>query len=191
MPRSAARLFIVLAALSIVARPAAADVVLVPYIGQSWSGVINDAGGGYPTTVGARLEWFGSGILGAGVDVARAEDFLGEAQGRVRDSALTSVMANVVVGGLLPEGRGFRPYLSGGVGLLRYELTRTSGGDASKTEFGYNFGAGADVFFNRHIGAQLDFRYIRNTQDFLLGGLDFEEGILEYARWSAGAVIRF
>lgn len=32
---------------------------------------------------------------------------------------------------------------------------------------------------------------VRNTDDFTLGGLDFAENILEYARWSAGLVIRF
>jgi len=171
--------------------PARADVILVPYLGQSWSGVINDAGGGYPTTFGARLEWFSRGIFGAGVDVARASDFLGDAQGRVRDSTLTTVMANVVIGGPLPEGRGFRPYLTGGVGWLSYDVTRTSGLEASASDFGFNIGAGADVFFTRHVGAEIDFRYIRNTQDFVLAGLDFEEPILEYARWSGGLVIRF
>lgn len=170
---------------------AAADVVLVPYAGQSWSGVINDAGGGYPATFGARLEWFSRGIFGAGVDVARVGDFLSDAQGRVRDSSMTTVMANVTVGGPLPEGRGFRPYLSGGVGLLRYSLTGTTGLEDSDTDFGYNVGAGVDYFFTPRVGAELDLRYIRNTTDFRLGGLDFEEGILEYARWSAGLVVRF
>ena len=34
--------------------PSRADIILVPYLGQSWSGIINDAGGGYPTTYGVR-----------------------------------------------------------------------------------------------------------------------------------------
>ena len=100
-------------------------------------------------------------------------------------------MANVIVGGPLPERRGFRPYLSGGVGALRYDVTRTSGLEASKTDFGYNIGVGASVLFSRHVGAEMDVRYIRNTKDFTLAGLDFEENILEYARWSAGLVLRF
>lgn len=171
--------------------PARADVLLVPYIGQSWSGVINDAGGGYPTTYGARLEWFGNSIIGVGVDVARTPDFLGDAQGRVRESTLSSYMGNLIIGGPLPEERGFRPYLSGGVGMLKYDLTSTAGGQASETDFGYNIGAGASVLFTRRFGLEIDFRYIRNTEEFTLGGLDFPENILEYARWSAGAVFRF
>ena len=171
--------------------PARADILIVPYLGQSWSGVINDAGAGYPTTYGARLEWFGNTIVGVGVDVARTPDFLGDAQGRVGGSTLSTVMANVIVGGPLPERRGFRPYLSGGVGVLNYDVTRTSGLQASKTDFGYNIGAGASVLFSRHVGVEMDFRYVRNTDDFTLGGLDFEENILEFARWSAGLVIRF
>jgi opacity protein-like surface antigen len=97
----------------------------------------------------------------------------------------------VIVGGPLPEARGFRPYLSGGVGLLRYDVTRIGGAQASETDFGYNIGAGANLMFSRHVGAELDFRYIRNTEDFTLAGLDFQENILEYARWSAGLVFRF
>jgi len=173
------------------ATPARADIIIVPYLGQSWSGVINDAEAGYPTTYGVRVEWFGNSFLGVGVDVARTPDFLADAQGTVGDSTLSTVMANVIVGGPLPEGRGFRPYLSGGVGLLNYDLTRTSGLEASETDFGYNIGAGASVLFNRNVGAEIDFRYIRNTEDFTLGGLDFQENILEYARWSAGLVLRF
>ena len=70
-------------------------------------------------------------------------------------------------------------------------MSRTTGLQASKTDFGYNIGAGASVLFSRHVGAEIDFRYIRNTKDFTLGGLDFAENILEYARWSAGVVLRF
>jgi opacity protein-like surface antigen len=171
--------------------PARADIVIVAYLGQSWSGVINDADAGYPTTYGARLEWFGNSIVGVGVDVARTPDFLANAQGRVRESTLSTFMANLIVGGPLPQNRGFRPYLSGGIGALKYDLTRTTGQQASKTDFGYNVGVGASVLFSRHVGAELDVRYFRNTRDFTLGGLDFPENILEYARWSGGLVLRF
>ena len=95
------------------------------------------------------------------------------------------------LGGPLPAKRGFRPYLSGGVGVLSYDLTRTNGLQASETDFGYNIGLGASVLFSRHVGAELDFRYFRNTRDFTLGGLDFPEEILGYARWSGGLVLRF
>lgn len=172
-------------------RPAAADVLVVPYFGQSWSGVINDAGGGYPATYGVRLEWLSHGVLGVGVDAARTSDFLGEAQGRALDSTLSTLMANVIIGPPPPEDRGFRPYLSGGVGVLRYTLDRNDGASFTETDFGYNIGAGAQVLFGRHVGAEIDFRYFRNSEDFTLGELDFPEPILEYARWSGGLVLRF
>ena len=184
-------LFFALGFAAVCATPAHADIVIVPYLGQSWSGVINDANAGYPTTYGVRVEWFGNSFLGVGVDLARTPDFLAEAQGRVRESAMSTFMANVIIGGPLPEGRGFRPYLSGGVGLLNYDLTRTSGLEASETDFCYNICAGASFLFTRNFGAEMDFRYVRNTEDFTLGGLDFEENILEYARWSGGLVFRF
>ena len=85
----------------------------------------------------------------------------------------------------LPEARGFRPYLAGGVGVLRYDVTRTTGlSRFSKTAFGFNIGACANVLFSRHVGAEIDFRYFRyfrNTEDFTLGGSDFPENILYYA----------
>ena len=30
--------------------PGRADIILAPYVGQSWSGIINDAEAGYPIT---------------------------------------------------------------------------------------------------------------------------------------------
>ncbi len=62
-----------------------------------------------------------------------------------------------------PKNRGFRPYLSGGIGMLKYDLTRSTGVEASKTDFGYNVGVGASVLFSRHVGAEMDVRYFRNT----------------------------
>lgn len=173
------------------ATPARADLLLVPYLGQAFSGVISEAGASRPVTYGVRMEWFPTGFLGFGVDLARAPDFLADAQGRVRESSLSTLMGNVIVGGPLPAQRGFRPYLSGGIGVLAYDLTRTNGLQASDTDFGYNIGLGASVLLSRHVGAELDFRYFRNMQDFTLGGLDFPEENLAYARWSGGLVLRF
>jgi len=171
--------------------PARADVLLVPYLGQSFSGVVNAANAGYPTTYGVRLEWFARGVIGVGLDVARTPDFLGDAQGLVRTSTISTVMANLIIGGPIPEERGFRPYLTGGMGALMYDLTSPSGVEASQTDIGYNVGLGATVLFSRHVGAEIDFRYFRNNEDFTLGGLDFKEKILEYARWTGGLVLRF
>lgn len=64
-------------------------------------------------------------------------------------------MGNVIIGGPLPAQRGFRPYLSAGIGVLSYDLTRTSGLQASQTDFGFNFGLGVSVLFSRHVGAEL------------------------------------
>jgi opacity protein-like surface antigen len=168
-----------------------ADVLIVPYLGQSWSGVINDAYAGYPASYGVKVEWMSGGVLGLGFDVTRTPDFLGSAEGRVAESALTTYMATVVVGRPVSGDRGVRPYLSAGVGAIRYDLRRTGGAEFSGTDFGYNVGAGVQAFFGRHVGAEFDLRYFRNTQDFTPGGLDFPEPIMEYARWSGGLVLRF
>lgn len=170
---------------------ARADVLIVPFLGQSWSGVINDAHAGYPTSYGVKIEWLSEGVLGLGLDATRTSDFLGDAEGRVTDSTLSSYMAQVVVARPLQGDKGFRPYLSGGAGVIRYSLTRTGGAQVSGTDFGYNVGAGLQAMFARHVGAEFDLRYFRNTQDFTPGGLDFPEPIMEYARWSGGLIVRF
>jgi len=185
-PLAAVVLFLVL-----LATPARADVLLTPYLGQSWSGIINDAHAGYPTTYGVRAEWFSRGVFGVGADYARTPDFLADADGRVRDSTVSTLMGTVTIGSPLPASGGFQPYLSGGAGVMRFEVERSGGGDDSRTDFAFNIGAGANVFFTRNFGANIDFRYLRNTQDFDLAGLQFEEKIVEYARWSGGLVFRF
>ena len=70
----------VIGLLVLLATPAHADVLLVPYLGQAFSGVLNDAGAGLPTTYGVRVEWFMKGIFGLGVDLARTPDFLADAR---------------------------------------------------------------------------------------------------------------
>lgn len=182
---------LVLAAWLVLPGSARADVLFVPYLGQSWSGVINDAYAGYPTSYGVKIEWLSRGVLGLGLDATRTSDFLGDAEGRVTDSTLSSYMANVVVARPLSGDKGVRPYLSGGAGVIRYSLTRTGGAQFSGTDFGYNVGAGVQAMLGRHVGAEFDLRYFRNTQDFAPGGLDFPEPIMEYARWSGGLVVRF
>lgn len=177
--------------LVLLATPARADAMLVPHLGQAFSGVLNDAGGGLPTTYGVRVEWFMKGIVGLGVDLARTPDFLADAQGRVRESSLSALMGNVIIGGPLPAELGFRPYLSGGVGLLSYDLTRTTGAAGLGCRLWLQHWPGASARFSRHVGAELDFPYFRHTQEFTLGGLDFPEEILEHARWSGGLVLRF
>ena len=63
-------------------------------------------------------------------------------------------------------GPGVRPYASGGIGLLR---TNVSGGDLfddlSTNELGVNVGAGAHVFFSDNVGMRGDIRYFRSLQD--------------------------
>ena len=76
-------------------------------------------------------------------------------------------MGNLVIGAPIggTEGPGFRPYGSGGIGLLRSSV---SGGDffedLSSNELGINIGGGAYIFFTDNVGLRGDIRYFRSLQ---------------------------
>jgi hypothetical protein len=61
-----------------------------------------------------------------------------------------------------------RPYGAGGVGLLR-----TSIGDTSKNNFGFNAGGGVFIYFSENIGVRVDLRYFRTINGEDLGDFHF------------------
>ena len=87
-------------------------------------------------------------------------------------------------------GAGVRPYVTGGVGLIR---TQIDGGNiftvsSSKNQAGWNAGAGLMGFFNDHVGLRGDIRYFRVFHGDVVNGLDL--GSLNFWRLSAGVVFR-
>ena len=101
-------------------------------------------------------------------------------------------MGNLIVG--IPiggtHGAGFRPYVTGGVGLIRTHLTaaRCLTSQTSNNDWGWNLGAGAMGYFNDHVGVRADVRYLRNfSGNFNIG---FNEGNFHFWRTSLGVVIR-
>lgn len=159
-----------IAALSLVLLPgtARADWLFTPNIGGGFGG---DAEGREHLTWGASIGWMGAGIIGWEADFAYTPEFF-EADDDdldlIENSNVTSFMGNVVVG--IPvggqTGGGFRPYFSGGVGVLQRSV---ESGDAlfevDNSEFGFNLGAGAMGFMTDHVGFRGDIRYYRSFED--------------------------
>jgi len=105
-------------------------------------------------------------------------------------------MGNLIVG--IPvggtRGAGLRPYVAGGVGLIRTGFARRLDDDGPTTnDVGFNLGGGVMGFFSDHFGLRGDLRYLRNIRsDFTDADFnpDFDLGDLDFWRATVGIVIR-
>jgi hypothetical protein len=192
-----------IAALSLALMPgtARADWLFTPNIGAGFGGSAGtgaDGEGATHLSWGASIGWMGAGIFGWEADLAYTPEFF-EADDNdldlIENSNVTSFMANVLVG--VPvggqRGGGFRPYVSGGAGLLQQNV---QGDDdlfeVTNSEFGVNVGAGAMGFMSDHVGFRGDIRYYRalsdpeedNEFDVDFGDFDFWRGTVGITfRW--------
>lgn len=190
---------------------ASADWLFTPFIGMNWGNSVNfnDAIGDFEdefekrATFGASLAWMGAGIAGFEIDFGYTPNFFesteGDADFDFGDTNLTTLMANVTLGAPIggQSGIGFRPYASGGIGIIRANL-----GDAedffdvdARTDLGVNVGGGVAGFFTDNIGLRGDVRYFRSlVDDETDDDLDIDDlrlGSLRFWRGSVGVTFRF
>ena len=175
-----------LAALALVLAPASAraDWLFTPNVGAGFGG---DASGREHLTYGASIGWMGAGIMGWEADFAFTPEFF-EADDDDLDifdsSNVTTFMVNAMVGAPVggTTGGGFRPYFSGGVGLLQSSISAADElFEVDNSEFGFNLGGGAMGFMTDHVGFRGDVRYYRalsdpdedNEFDIAIGNFDF------------------
>ena len=180
--------FVVLGALVLMLAPASAraDWLFTPNFGATF-------GGGSVSehmTYGATIGWMGAGIFGFEADLAFTPEFFEPGDGDLDlfdSSNVTTFMANAVIG--IPvggqAGPGFRPYVSGGVGVLQQNVENADQlFSINNDEFGVNIGFGAMGFATDHVGFRGDIRYYRaltdpesdNEFDIALGDFDFWRG---------------
>jgi opacity protein-like surface antigen len=193
-------------ALGTAPRSASADWLFTPFIGTNFGGSANfgqfdDFDDEFERRVdlGASVGWMGAGIVGFEVDFGWSPNFfentIGPGNFVFGDSNVTTLMANALVG--IPvggqSGAGFRPYASGGVGLIR---SHVDGGDIfddlDTNDFGFNVGGGANVFFADNIGIRGDIRYFRSLQDNEPDD-EFDLAVSDFNFWRAtvGVTFRF
>lgn len=202
------RKWIVTASLVLIATAAAparasADWLFTPFIGSSFSGSADIAGGGENVAdtferklnYGAALEWMGGGVFGFGVDFGYSPNFFGTSAdsshfGLVGDGNVTTLMANVIVGA--PMGR-VRPYASGGVGLMKQKVDSVGQFfDAiDNTDFGFDAGAGVMGFFSKSVGIRGDIRYFRSMRNTDPTGVSLELGQFMFWRGTVGVTFKF
>lgn len=136
--------------------------------------------------VGINAGYMGAGVLGGEIGFGYSPKFFGS-KSDFGNNSVIDLMANIVLG--IPvggtHGAGLRPYVSGGVGLIRTQIDGATVGSvinpaAKNNDFGWDAGAGVTGYIAQHFGLRGDVRYFKDkdTSDF------------HYWRVSAGIVLR-
>jgi hypothetical protein len=174
-------------ALASSAAPARADGFVNPWAGVQFGSNVDNGRGAFGVTAGGM----GAGIIGGEVDFGYSPSFFGTKTDFGNNSVI-NLMGNVIVG--IPiggtRGAGVRPFVTGGLGLIR---TQIDGGtiaqvSSSNNQLGWDLGAGVMGYFNNHVGLRGDVRYFRDINGDIVNNIDF--GSLHFWRLSAGVVLR-
>lgn len=191
--RRVIKALILTAVVAAVAAPtqARAEGYVNPWAGVSFGTDIDNGRG----TFGVNAGGMGAGIIGGEVAFGYSPSFFGT-QNDFGSNTVIDLMANLIVGVPIggTYGAGFRPYVTGGIGLIRTQIDGGTLADVSSSnnQLGWNAGAGAMGFFNDHVGLRGDVRYHRSWEDLNTGvtNIDVHGGQLHYWRGSIGVVIR-
>lgn len=164
-------------------RAARADTWLTPYIGSTFNIDFGGYDPGRSLVYGASATWLGGSGVGVELDLGYAPNFF-EPGGDFFDFGgsgnETTLMANLIVA---PGGGAVRPYVTGGVGLMRSELNAPLDiFNYSDSAFGLNAGGGVRI--GGPIAVRADVRYFRQIEDISpinaidLGNFSFWRGTL-------------
>ena len=170
---------------------ARADGFVSPWVGSAFGSNIQNG----QTTFGVSAGVMGAGIIGGEADFGWSPSYFGT-QSDFGNNTVMSLMGNLILG--VPvggqHGAGIRPYVVGGVGLIRSQidggtLARVS---SSTNMFGWDAGGGVMGYFSNHIGLRGDVRYLRATSDLTTNvrSIDINGDKLHFWRASVGVVIR-
>ena len=202
--RRAIKTLIVTGAAALVFAPmqARADGFVSPWVGSAFGGGDGISNGvstvelkNGQTSFGVSAGAMGAGIIGGEVDFGYSPSFFGD-KTLFGNNTVINLMANLIVG--VPvggqHGAGIRPYVTGGIGLLR---TQIDGGtlavQSSNNGLGWNLGGGIMGYFADHFGVRGDVRYLRGFEENDLGFISTPGDDLSTTRFwraSIGVVFR-
>jgi hypothetical protein len=193
--RRVMKTLIVTAAMALVFAPmqARADGFVSPWIGTSFGSGSNIDNG--RATFGVTAGAMGAGIVGGEVDFGYNPSFFGT-KNDFGNNTVINLMGNLIVGVPIggTHGAGVRPYVTGGVGLLRSQIDGGTFFDVQSHNnmFGWNAGAGVMGYFAQHVGLRGDVRYLRSFEDTNTGitSIDLNGNQLKFWRASVGVVLR-
>jgi len=171
--------------------PVRADGFVTPWVGSAFGSNINNG----QATIGVSAGGMGAGIIGGEADFGWSPSFFGT-KSDFGNNTVMNLMGNVIIGVPIggTHGAGVRPYVVGGIGLVR---TQIDGGTIAKVSssnnmFGWDAGGGVMGYFSDHVGLRGDVRYLRATSDLNSGvsSLDLSGNQLHYWRATVGVVFR-
>ena len=166
-----------------------------------WAGVnfgsrfSSDTSGGFGVNAGGM----GAGIIGGEASFGFNPDFFGDHTDIGGNNEL-DLMGNLIVGVPIggTRGAGIRPFVSGGVGLIRTQIdggtfARSFDVSSSNNMFGWNLGGGVMGYFNDHVGLRGDVKYLRSFEDTNTGVTVIDlnaPGQFHFWRAAVGVVFR-
>lgn len=170
---------------------ARADGWISPFFGVNFGGKVPEER--EPKTYGVGIGGMGGGIFGFESEISFSPDFFGESDDVFLGSNnvltwMNNVMIGVPIGG--QHGFGVRPFVTGGIGLIRRRVEVASDlVELSSNDFAYDVGGGVMIFFGSHFGIRGDYRYYRNFGE---DDEEFDPGeTFDFSRVSGAAVFRF
>jgi len=176
---------------------ARADWIFTPFIGANLHNEddtlgLNTKNG--TVNFGGSLAWMGAGVFGVELDFGYAPNFFEQQNTSEFDGNVTTLMGNLILG--IPiggqTGGGVRPYVSGGVGLIRSRLDDVEDFfDVDENSFGINAGGGVMIFFTDSVGIRGDLRYFRSFHNEDVNDINLSLGGFDFWRASAGVSFRF
>jgi hypothetical protein len=192
--RRAIKATLLTGAIALVLAPvqARADGFVSPWVGSGFGSNIKDG----QTTFGVTAGAMGAGIIGGEVDFGWSPSFFGT-KSDFGNNTVMSLMPNLIVGVPIggQHGAGVRPYVVGGLGLIRTQIDGGTVGNVSSSSnmFGWDAGGGVMGYFNTHVGLRGDLRYLRAMSDLKTGltnAPNFDANQLHFWRASVGVVFR-
>ena len=135
---------------------------------------------------GGSIAVVGESGVGTEIDLWQLRGF---DPSRFEDSRVTAFLVNVT--GVWTDAEALvRPYVVGGVGILRSRVcVFTCQQAVSTTALGIDAGGGAFVLWNEAIGGRVDFRYIRHLQRQSILPLAADGGYFSFFRTSIGVTV--
>lgn len=170
---------------------ARADGFVTPWVGSAFGSNIQNG----QTTFGVSAGGMGAGIIGGEADFGWSPSYFGTTSD-FGNNTVMSLMGNLILGVPIggQTGAGIRPYVVGGVGLIRSQI---DGGtiarvSSSTNMLGWDAGGGVMGYFSNHIGLRGDLRYLRAINDLTtnVSSIDIKGDKLHFWRASVGVVIR-
>ncbi len=137
------------------AQPSLYTGMITGHVGVASGGDVRDKG----LTLSASISVIEASGLGAEIDLGHTRQF---DDSSFAESGVTTLMVNAV--GMSPN-EVVRPFVGGGVGLLRTRAALLDGQTVvNRTDWGFNLGGGVLYMINEAVGIRGDVRYFRYFQ---------------------------